>query len=492
MKKSFITGIALLSLHTVASIDVKKVQTEIRKQNANWIARSTSVSGLPDVAIKRLLGSNDMPSGDELFYDRTITSGALDWRNVDGKNWLSPVMNQGNCGSCVAFASVASLEARYRISMGPLWTNATFSPQHLFNCGGGACDFGWQPGQAASYLKKTGVLDTACSPYISGSTGEDVTCSTIKCADKDQRFYKIAGSNSPSFQGGSAERVKQALKNGPLVTTMTVYSDFMTYAGGIYKHVTGGREGGHAISLVGYNDQEKYWIIRNSWGDNWGENGFARISYDDSSGIAGSTWAYDITPDKSYFTIVSPSEHSYVSGLTDVKVEMLNPTATSIHINGSDSTILNECVLNEQNICTQAVDTSTLRDGRYEVFAESNGKRSQVKELLVVNHQPETALSFSRTDGKPMSTPFTGRIEFDIDVKASPVLPQSVTLQISDLTGKIIAERTTDTVVEKMRLGFRFNTLPNGQYKVSYTAKTPFNGKIVSAVSNIESITTKN
>jgi hypothetical protein len=91
-----------------------------------------------------------------------------------------------------------------------------------------------------------------------------------------------------------------------------------------------------------------------------------------------------------------------------------------------------------------------------------------------------------------MSTPFTGRIEFDIDVKASPVLPQTVTLQISDLNGKIVAERTTDTVVEKMRLGFRFNTLPNGQYKVSYTAKTPFNGKIVSAVSNIESITTKN
>lgn len=350
MKKSIALGLTFLSLTTFAAVDANKVQSEIRKQNANWIARPTSVSNLSDIEIKRLLGSKDMPVGNELFYDRNKSNESLDWRNVSGTNWLGPVMNQGNCGSCVAFASVATLEARYRISMGPLWANPTFSPQQLFNCGGGACDYGWQPGSAASFLKKTGIVDNACAPYLSGSTGEDVSCSQMKCADQAQRTYKIANFSTPSSWGGNAEKVKAALKTGPLVTTMTVYSDFMTYAGGIYKHVTGGREGGHAISLVGFNDQERYWIIRNSWGTNWGENGFARISYDDDSGIAGSTWAFDINQDKSYFTIVTPEEHTYVSGTTDIKVEMQNPTATTIHMNGAgETTVLNECAMSEKN-----------------------------------------------------------------------------------------------------------------------------------------------
>ena len=483
----------LMAFNVSAKIDVALIQKEIKKQNANWIAKPTSVSQLSDIEIKRMLGSKEMPEGSELFYDRTKGTDKLDWRNIGGQSWLGPMMNQGNCGSCVAFASVASLEARLRISLQNIWANPTFSPQHLFNCGGGACDYGWTPGSAASFLKKSGVVDSSCSPYVSGSTGTDVSCKAIKCNNQSLRTFKIANYTTPSSWGGSAEKVKAALKNGPLVTTMTVYSDFMTYAGGIYKHVTGNREGGHAISLVGYNDLERYWVIRNSWGENWGEGGFARISYDDDSGIAGSTWAYELNADKDYFTIVSPIEHSYVSGNADIKVSMSKESPVTIHLEGAgEASIFNECILTADKICTQSIDTSTLRDGRYEIYAESNGKRSQTKELLVVNHQPETTLSFSRTDGKPMSTPFTGRVEFNIDVNAAPVLPQTVSLIITDSNGKVVAERTTDTVVSKMKLGFRFNTLPNGTYKVAYVAKTPFNGSSVTTTSNVETITTKN
>ncbi len=493
MKKILAIGLALASMSVFSAVNVAHIQAELKKSNANWIARETSVTNLSDIETKRLLGSTEMPKGDALFYDRTKTVGKLDWRDIDGVNWLGPVMNQGNCGSCVAFAAVAALEARHRIAMGPLWSNATFSTQQLFNCGGGACDYGWQPSQAASFLKSKGVVDNACSPYLSGSTGADVQCSKIKCGNQESRIYKIAGHTTPSSWGGNAEKVKAALKNGPLVTTMTVYSDFMSYAGGIYKHVTGGREGGHAISIVGYNDQERYWVIRNSWGEGWGEKGFARISYDDDSGIAESTWAYDITPDKSYFTIVTPSEHTYVSGNSEIKVAMLAPAAATIKLTGAqDNTVLGECAQNADNICVQNFDSTTLRDGRYEMYAESNGKRSQVKELLVVNHRPETTLSFGRADGKPFATPFTGRIEFNIDVRSMPVVPQTVTFYVKDMNGKIIAERATDTVVEKMRLGFRFNTIPNSTYQISYVARTPFNGSIVESVSNIETITTKN
>jgi hypothetical protein len=72
------------------------------------------------------------------------------------------------------------------------------------------------------------------------------------------------------------------------------------------------------------------------------------------------------------------------------------------------------------------------------------------------------------------------------------VIPQTVSLIITDMNGKIVAERVNDTVVEQMKLGFRFNTIPNGKYKIYYKALTPFNGTLVTATSNIETITTKN
>jgi C1A family cysteine protease len=61
---------------------------------------------------------------------------------------------------------------------------------------------------------------------------------------------------------------------------MTVYEDFVRYyTGGIYRHVSGGRGGGHCISIVGYDDESKSWIGKNSWGTRWGEDGFFQIAY---------------------------------------------------------------------------------------------------------------------------------------------------------------------------------------------------------------------
>jgi hypothetical protein len=66
---------------------------------------------------------------------------------------------------------------------------------------------------------------------------------------------------------------------GPLVACFTVYDDFFAYNGGIYRHVTGDIAGGHCVSCVGYNDEQQYWICKNSWGASFGENGYFRIGY---------------------------------------------------------------------------------------------------------------------------------------------------------------------------------------------------------------------
>jgi hypothetical protein len=142
--------------------------------------------------------------------------------------------------------------------------------------------------------------------------------------------------------------------------------------------------------------------------------------------------------------------------------------------------------------CELSVDTTALKDGRYEVYAKSNSKKSQVREFLVLNHEPNSTISFAGTTGVDLKKAQSGRIEFDIDVKANPVIPQKVTFYVEDSNGKILVKRVTDEVVEQMRLGFRTNTIPNGKYTIYYTAETPFNGGIVTAVSNKEVLKTQN
>lgn len=488
----FLLGSALTSSVFASSVSVNTINSLIAKNHAGWIARENKISKMSDIEIKRLLGSTDRPVGNALFEDRTKGNDSMDWRNVNGTNWLGPVMNQGNCGSCVAFASVATLEATYRINAALPWLAPTFSPQQLFNCGGGACDYGWQPSTAAAFLKKQGIVDAACSPYESGSTGQDVQCKKNFCENQSERTYKIAGSTTPSSWGGNATKVKAALKKGPLVTTLTVYEDFLVYSSGIYKSVSKKSVGGHAVSLVGFNDQGRYWIVRNSWGDDWGENGFIRVSYDDKSGIGDSTWAYQTTPEDNYISIQSPSGHEYVSGQKNIQVALAKPAPSEVVIKGdTDSVNVVACESAKTN-CDLSVDTSSLKDGRYEVYAKSNSKKSQVREFFVVNHEPTSTISFAGTTGVDLSKPQKGRIEFDIDVKASPVIPQKVTFYVEDQTGKVVSKRVTDEVVEQMRLGFRTNTLPNGKYTIYYTAETPFNGKMITAISNKEIMTTQN
>jgi len=67
----------------------------------------------------------------------------FDWTDYQGHDWITPVKDQGMCGSCVAFATVGVVEAQYRIYYNRSDWNIDLSEQHLFSCGGGQCSFGW-------------------------------------------------------------------------------------------------------------------------------------------------------------------------------------------------------------------------------------------------------------------------------------------------------------------------------------------------------------
>jgi C1A family cysteine protease len=284
---------------------------KIRSAGAQWEAGPTSVSHLSTREVRLMLDPKldphpevqfEVPESSEFRVMATASQvTAWDWRNKDGKNWLSPIRNQGQCGSCLAFAAAATMESQYRISKNSSSSSIRLSPQFMFSCGGGKCSQGWYPEKAAQFLKSTGVTDDSCMPYMS-SAGSDISCKKA-CSNYSSRTVKISSYSRPTESARSLSALRAALQKGPLVTTMSVYGDFMNYRRGIYKHVSGSYVGGHAIALVGFNDKDRYFIIRNSWGTTWGESGYARISYDDSSNIGAATWKYEMAPATRVFAL---------------------------------------------------------------------------------------------------------------------------------------------------------------------------------------------
>jgi len=218
--------------------------------------------------------SEDVPSDARVTPVRAAALPThFDWRSSSGSNWMTSVKNQGGCGSCVAFAAVGATEGQLRIQANnPSW-NVDLSEQHLFSCGRGTCSGGWWISSALNYLQQYGTPDEACSPYRAQSGSS--SCSN-SCADWQSRAFKIS---SWSWTASNPSAIQAALMNGPVVAGFTVYTDFFYYTGGIYRHTWGDLEGGHAIVIVGYDSNERYWIVKNSWGAYWGESGYFRIGF---------------------------------------------------------------------------------------------------------------------------------------------------------------------------------------------------------------------
>jgi C1A family cysteine protease len=259
-------------------LTAQSLNTTLRKAGDRWKARSTLISQLSETDQNRRLGLK------VLKKDRDRIKAALaieapgvefatarDWREKEGKNWVTPIRDQGNCGSCVAFGTVAAIECQARIQYdNPAW-DLDLSEADLFFCGAGRkCSEGWWPTYALDYAKQKGIAEEACFKY----QDRDMDCNV--CDNKPDRMLKIGGWKEIV---NVDERKAWLDKKGPLVACMAVYRDFFYYDSGVYVHREGELAGYHAICCVGYNEDEKCWICKNSWGDDWGDNGFFKIEY---------------------------------------------------------------------------------------------------------------------------------------------------------------------------------------------------------------------
>jgi C1A family cysteine protease len=271
--------------------ELDDIRAAIHERGAHWVAGDTSISKLPHHERQLRLGHvKHRLTGDETLLTASGSTGSggaaaaytsFDWSYPT--SYVTPVRNQGNCGSCWAFATTAALESYTLMKNSLPGQELNLAEQVMVSCGGaGSCGGGYI-GTAANYIKNTGLPLETCYPY-SATNG---TCSTA-CYNWQANSYKITGWGYVATTAPTVDAIKNALVTyGPLVTTMDVYADFFSYHSGIYKYVSGAYQGGHAILIVGYDDTTQCFKVKNSWGTGWGEAGYFRIAYSEVTSVVG-------------------------------------------------------------------------------------------------------------------------------------------------------------------------------------------------------------
>lgn len=215
---------------------------------------------------------------------------AFDWRDVEGSNYLSPIRNQHApvyCGSCWAHAATSSLIDRHYIINGGGWPVSALSVQNVIDCGSaGSCQGGWDSG-VYEYAEKWGIPPETCNPYLAVNQECSLKHQCFTCwpgATPDSNCmalhdYSRLGVKEHGRVSGRANMKAEIFKRGPISCEIDATGGLDAYNGGIYAEFNPEASTNHLVSVIGWgveNDVE-YWIVRNSWGEPWGEGGFFRI-----------------------------------------------------------------------------------------------------------------------------------------------------------------------------------------------------------------------
>nr|AIS22047.1 cathepsin B4 [Fasciola gigantica] len=218
---------------------------------------------------------------------------------------ISEIRDQSGCGSCWAFGAVGAMSDRVCIhSNGQM--KPRLSARDLLSCCnvcGYGCDGGY-PSKAWDYWKSNGIVTggsleepTGCAPYPFPKCDHYIPSTGLKpcpkqayptpsCQRKCQAGYnktydedKFYGASSYNVYERENDIMYEIMKNGSVEATFLLFLDFMFYKSGIYHVVTGGFLGWHAVRILGWGVENgvKYWLVANSWNEEWGENGYFRI-----------------------------------------------------------------------------------------------------------------------------------------------------------------------------------------------------------------------
>ena len=220
--------------------------------------------------------------GCKTFVSSAVSPETFDWRT---KGVVGSVKDQGQCGSCWAFATTANAESVWAINSGDL---LDFSEEFLVDCASGlgyrnmGCN-GGNPDSAFKYMINNGQCTESSYPYTAGVTKTAATCQ--KCSKTPAHFSSCSDVTSKDQVS-----LRVAVSKQPVVIAIEADTRyFQSYSGGILDSATCGTNIDHAVEIVGYGTENgiDYWIVRNSWNSSWGENGYIRLKRTSSTNDVG-------------------------------------------------------------------------------------------------------------------------------------------------------------------------------------------------------------
>jgi Papain family cysteine protease len=196
--------------------------------------------------------------------------------------YVSPVKNQGQCGSCATFGSTAVVETCYKKLKGKF---ATFSEQQYLDCAYGyEGAAGCQGAPVHAYLKWSADKQRLADGTKYTYTGVRGTCKAPQLQFVTDMSFIVK--NAFYTYSGTEDQLKNLVAERSAVLSGIWFSQrslnaFYAYRGGIFNSCTTGEPnvGGHAVTVVGYGTEagQDYWLIKNSWGTNWGDKGFLKL-----------------------------------------------------------------------------------------------------------------------------------------------------------------------------------------------------------------------
>jgi len=258
--------------------DVDELVRTLAQTGARWQARATPLTQLSiDQKRTRLGVVVDQAALAAAMAPRAVAVAAafdpaVDWRNRNGANHVTPPKDQGHCGSCVSFCITGLVESMASIELGQ---NLDLAEADLHFCSshGASCN-GWWPEQALDQVRSRGIPDEAAFPYASAFEGSEPFCHTV--ADRDARAVRITSSGTIA---NVTARKNHLTTVGPASACLHVFEDFFALGNGIYHHVSGSEVGLHCVLVIGYSEADSCWICKNSWGTEFGDGGYFRIAY---------------------------------------------------------------------------------------------------------------------------------------------------------------------------------------------------------------------
>jgi KDEL-tailed cysteine endopeptidase len=261
----------------------------INQENKSYKLGHNQFSGMDEYDFSQYVKNKMLNYSSSIFYEanKIYIPESVDWRD---KNAVTPVKDQGQCGSCWAFSTTGSLEGIYAIQSGEL---VSFSEQQLVDCDnlkhGGknhGCNGGMMDSAFSWIDKNDGLCTEESYPYIS-QNGETETCKkTCDVVPKSQiqSWVDVQSSDSALMSAIAQQPVSIAIEADQI--------DFQLYESGVFTGKCG-TSLDHGVLVVGYGNEnsEDYYLVKNSWGTTWGNQGYIKLGrgqqYNDGQGQCG-------------------------------------------------------------------------------------------------------------------------------------------------------------------------------------------------------------